>query len=256
MAYAALAAFANICNSDVNQAHVGSIQNLVEAAVRICDRARDTFLVTEVANFFLACVWNCTINKARVASRGGCAALVKRIKKHAMASSSEEDIRCTEKLCLALSSILLYSASHERMFVIGGLDEIVGLCRQLHEPRILQGLAKIVVAMTPPPEELLRLHKDDSKAPVERLDALTVLKKAKFGGYSDMQTVPEWLEKAILYLSMTDTSLRALSEQEQRWLKVEFVAKSEFCKELVVEVHPDATVQDNKDFRGLIFSIY
>jgi hypothetical protein len=71
-----------------------------------------------------------------------------------------------------------------------------------------------------------------------------------------MQAVPEWLEKAILYLSMTDTALRALSEQEQRWPKVEFVGKSEFCKELVVEVHPDATVQDNKDFRGLIFSIY
>jgi len=209
MAYVAWAAFANICNSDVNQAHVGSIKNLVETAVRICDYARDTFLVTEVANFLLACVWNCTINKARVASRGGCAALVRRIKKHAMASSgSEEDLLCTEKLCLALSSILLYSSSHERMLVIGtnnalftalfslkckgynikspvylrvgGLEEVVTVFKLLHEPRILRGLAKVVVAMTPPPEELLRLHRDDSKSPAERLDALTVLKKGAY----------------------------------------------------------------------------
>jgi hypothetical protein len=39
-AHAVLAAFSNICNSDVNQSHIGSITGLVEAAVRICEHAR------------------------------------------------------------------------------------------------------------------------------------------------------------------------------------------------------------------------
>lgn len=65
MAEATLIAFSNICNSDANQSHVGSIKNLVEAVVRICEHARETILVTEAANFLLACVWNSKINKAR-----------------------------------------------------------------------------------------------------------------------------------------------------------------------------------------------
>lgn len=39
-AHAVLAAFSNICNTDVNQSHIGSIKGLVEAAVRICEHAR------------------------------------------------------------------------------------------------------------------------------------------------------------------------------------------------------------------------
>ena len=65
MALAALTAFSNICNSDVNQTHAGSIKNLVEVAVRICEHSKEMFLITEAANFLLSCVWNCTINKAR-----------------------------------------------------------------------------------------------------------------------------------------------------------------------------------------------
>ena len=65
MALAALTAYSNICNSDVNQTHVGSVKNLVEVVVRICERAKEIFLITEAANFLLSCVWNCTINKAR-----------------------------------------------------------------------------------------------------------------------------------------------------------------------------------------------
>lgn len=39
-AHAVLAAFSNICNTDVNQSHIGSIKGLVECAVRICEHAR------------------------------------------------------------------------------------------------------------------------------------------------------------------------------------------------------------------------
>lgn len=79
-------------------------------------------MVTEAANFLLASCWNNAINKARVANKGGCTALVKRIIRHAPVASPDH-ICCTEKLCLALSSCLLYVANHERM-----LGEIVFLC--------------------------------------------------------------------------------------------------------------------------------
>lgn len=36
----------------------------------------------------------------------------------------------------------------------------------------------------------------------------------------------------------------------------EFTDKLDFCKEFCTQVHADATVFDNKEFRGLIFSIY
>jgi hypothetical protein len=39
-AHAVLAAFSNICNTDTNQAHIGSIRGLVEVAIRICEHAR------------------------------------------------------------------------------------------------------------------------------------------------------------------------------------------------------------------------
>jgi hypothetical protein len=99
--------------------------------------------------------------------------------------------------------------------------------------RLLRALVTVVVAMVPPPEELLRLHKDDAKALVEKIQAVIVLKKgaemsrfhvfqhwhlilrfhvyvcvAKFGAYEDIQSVPEWLERAIQYLSLTDSALQ------------------------------------------------
>lgn len=40
IAHAVLAAFSNICNSDANQSHIGSIKGLVEVAIRICEHAR------------------------------------------------------------------------------------------------------------------------------------------------------------------------------------------------------------------------
>ncbi len=49
-----------------------------------------------------------------MAHKNACAILLKRILHHSQSIDSE-DIICTERLCLALSSILLYRANHERM---------------------------------------------------------------------------------------------------------------------------------------------
>ena len=39
-AHAVMAAFSNICSTDANQSHIGSIKGLVECTVRICEHAR------------------------------------------------------------------------------------------------------------------------------------------------------------------------------------------------------------------------
>eukprot|EP01034_Spumella_vulgaris_P024855 gene24855-31244_t len=203
IAHAVMSALANICNSEVNQSHVGSINGLVECAIRVCDHAREVYLVTAAANFILACCWKNVINKARVANKGACVTLVKRIIRHAPVQSPD-NVCCTEKLCLALSSVLLYNANHERMLVIGGLEEMVRLGKVLSDPLLLRALSKVIVAMVPSPDDLLRLHKDGSKYPVEKLNALPVLKKAKFKGFAHMPIAPEWLEKSLSILTMND----------------------------------------------------
>jgi hypothetical protein len=40
IAHAVMSALANICNSEVNQSHIGSVNGLVECAIRVCDHAR------------------------------------------------------------------------------------------------------------------------------------------------------------------------------------------------------------------------
>lgn len=47
-------------------------------------------------------------------SKGACAVLVKRILHHCN-STDQKDLICTERLCLALSSILMYQSNHERV---------------------------------------------------------------------------------------------------------------------------------------------
>lgn len=47
---------------------------------------------------------------------GGCTALMKRIIRHSQLSDAEgHNALCTEKMCLALSAVLLYPTTHERM---------------------------------------------------------------------------------------------------------------------------------------------
>jgi hypothetical protein len=73
-AHAVLAAFANICNTDVNQSHIGSIKGLVEVAVRICEHARyhicAALYSTAARTLLYETVFGCTARATvRVASR-------------------------------------------------------------------------------------------------------------------------------------------------------------------------------------------
>ena len=68
-------------------------------------------------------------------------------------------------------------------------------------------------------------------------------------------SVPEWLEKAIQYLSMTDAALLQLSEVDKKWQKSEYIGKAEFMKELFVDILPDDAVLEDTNFKRFVFSI-
>lgn len=80
-------------------------------------RCRHAYVSAEAATLLFAIMWRNTANKAKVAAKGTCAALVKRIIRH-WNMADEESIHCVERLCIALASLLLYKANHEKM--IGG----------------------------------------------------------------------------------------------------------------------------------------
>jgi hypothetical protein len=251
VASAIFAAFANLCNTETNQTFVGSTKGIVECAVKVCEFARDINLVSDAANFLLACCLKNSVNKARIANHGGCAALLKRIIRHGTVKN-QNDVACTEKLCFALSSTLLYNPTHERMNVIGGFQEIVRLCKVITEPSTLRGLSQILVSMIPQPDELLRLHNDDSKHISESTNAIHVLKKAKFQGFSNSSEPPQWIEYAIRILSSSDEELKEMTLCSRN----EYVDQKEVCKEFLTEILPDATIYSIKEYKGLLFSIY
>jgi hypothetical protein len=86
-------------------------------------------------------------------------------------------LTCIENLCLALSSLLLYGANHERMIgrfnclpaiddsnslcllvrliVVNGLEECIKICKITSEPSILKSVGKVIATMVPHPRELI-----------------------------------------------------------------------------------------------------
>jgi len=289
--HGALSAYANMCYTESNQTHVGNIDGLLDAVVRIVQHVKAIYLLTECGNFIIALTWKNSVNKSRVANRGGCPVLVKRIvelaqrytalekkqkqgqplpspykpplqstKSNSNMNSNNVDTNdnpdslliCIERLCLALSSVLLYPTNHERMIATGGLEEMIRLCKVTSHPMILRSLGKVISTMVPHPEDILRFHKDSNKHIIEKLNTLPVLKKVELVGFSDVASAPEWLELSINLLSMNDIDL-ALTPAIP---KQEFIDKFDYCKEFSIEMKPDTTVYETKDFRGLLFSIY
>lgn len=163
-----------------------------------------------------------------------------------------DHVLCTERLCHALSSILLYESTHERLHVVQGLEELVRLCKVTQDANVLISLAKAIIPLIPTPAQLLLYHQDAQKHRAEQIQAILVLKKVKLLGFADLAAAPDWLEAAIAVLSMRDAELKVSTPQS----KPEFVDELYYAKEFKQEVSPDATVYDNKDLKGYIFSIY
>lgn len=80
--HAALASVANVCYMEATQSHMGSSLGWVELAVRICEHAKEPYVVGEASMLLLAMMWNNIGNKARVNSAGGCQVFIKRIIRH------------------------------------------------------------------------------------------------------------------------------------------------------------------------------
>lgn len=167
-------------------------------------------------------------------------------------SDLRDIVLCIERLCHTLSSILLYEATHERMNIIGGLEELVRLCKLSHDQNVLISLSKAIIPLIPNPAQLLLLHQDSAKHLAEKCQAILVLKKVKLQGFSELAAAPDWLESAIAVLSMPDSELKSSKAQ----LKPEFIDEKYYSKEFSQEIFADATAYDVKDLRGYIFSIY
>lgn len=248
----------------------------MEAAIRICEYARcarfllllrclngsifnyffakhyrDTWLVTEAAVLILAIVWRNMGNKAHVASKGAIGVLMKRFIRHST-RDSEEDLKCIEALMNAMASLMLYKSNQEQLFVMGGLEELMRIGKKMTSRRLLKVIATVLVAVVPSPEDILRLHIEYSKPPVERANAVSLLKRVKLNVYGEMPSAPDWLEMAIAYLSMDDETL----EMQNRWEKQEFVPNTIFFKQKTIDIVPELNQAQFVPVKGLIFSIY
>lgn len=183
--HASLAAISNICYSEATQSHVGASAGIMETAIRICQHAAAPFVVAEAAVLILAMIWSNIGNKARCNGCGSVAVLVARILKHCQIAD-EPNLSCMEKCCEALSSQLLAVQAQERFLKINALEDMIKVCRQSSEQRVVAALSQIIVCLVPSPDELLRMHEDDYPVPVEKQKALPVLKKAKFIGFGHL----------------------------------------------------------------------
>jgi hypothetical protein len=114
VARAALVALYNLCNNNTTQTFVGCAPGLCEAAVRICDNARDPLLVAEAATLLLAIMWDNQANKSRVASKNACTTLIKRIIRHST-ETDDVNLHCLERLSYALASMLMIDSHHDQM---------------------------------------------------------------------------------------------------------------------------------------------
>jgi hypothetical protein len=252
MAHAALAALSDLCNNENCQTLLAAAPNLCETAVRICELAKEPYLVAEAATLLLAIMWRNSVNKARVSTKGACKVLVRRMIKHSPLDD-EPNRYCAERVSFALASMLLNEHTHELMHDIGGFQEAVAICKKSKSDSILRAVAQVIVAMIPSPDYLVRCHDDLFVLPVEKVpDVLPVLKKVGFNGFGSHKIVPEWLEKAMLCLSMDDDNLRL----QPRWLKDEFSDRMTYAREFRIEVEPDADVFRDVNCRGLLLSTF
>ena len=249
--FTCLATLANICFAETTQSHIGSSNNLVDTALRILEHGEDLLVVGEAAFLLLGTMWKNKGNKILVAGKGFIPIVCKRIIYHSEIED-EANLDCLEKCCAALATCLLYQNNHERFLVIRGLESMIKICKVSKNQRVVAAVIQSVACLVPSPENILRWHEEEFTIPVEKFGAAAVLRKAKFTGFGHLNTPPDWLTKAITYMTMTDDGLRI----QEPWIKEEFVDRMVYCKEFNTAIIPDIDVTTNENFRGLLFSVY
>lgn len=246
-----LATLTNICTTEATQSHIGSASGAVSSAVRVCEFGREPRTVAAAARFLAAVLYRNVGNKARVAAEGAIKVLMKRIKKHSQ-FKDEENLHCTEVLCYALASLMLYPTNHELMRDIKALPVLTDLCKRSGQKRVVAAASMIITALVPSPDDLYRFHADEISVDVEIHDAAAVLRKARGFAFGDDVGAPEWCELALLYLNMTDNELKT----QLPWVKEEFKDTAIYFREYSTVITSDSNITKFNGSRGLIFSIY
>lgn len=250
--FTGLATLANLCFVESTQSHIGSSNDLVDTALRIIEFAENKLVVGEAAMLLLGVMWTNKGNKILCAGKGCIPKLLDRIMYHADFDEDEDDLDALEKCCAALATCLLYKSIHERFLVAKGLQRLTKVVKTSQSQRVVAAVIQAIVCLVPSPDNILRWHEEEYPIPIEKVDGLSCLKKAKFVGFGHLPQAPDWLTKGITYLSMTDDGL-ALQEP---WIKKEFVDKMVYCKEFNTKIVPDIDVTSDENFRGLLFSVY
>jgi len=249
--FTALAALANICYGESTQSHIGSSPDLVETALRIIKYGTDLLVVGEAAMLLVGVMWKNQGNKILVAGKYAIPVLLDRILAH-WDKVDEANIDCLEKTCAAMACCLLYKTNLERFYVVNGLEQCVDICKKSSVQRVVAAISQVLVCCVPCPLDIVRWHDDEYTIPAEKFAVLGVLKKAKFSGFGHLPDPPAWLQKGVVTLSMSDAALKI----QEPWKKVEFIDRLVYCKEFNTDILPDTDTMKNRNFHGLLFSVY
>ena len=136
--------------------------------------------------------------------------------------------------------------------MIDGLPRAVGVAKTSAIQRVVAATSQVITCCIPCPLDLYRWHEEEFTVPAEKYEALNVLKKAKFTGFGHLPESPAWLHKAVVVMSMSDNNL----QQQEPWVKTEFIDRMAFVKEFNTEINPDLDTMENRSFHGLLFSVY
>jgi hypothetical protein len=246
-----LSCLTNCCITEATQAHIGSSGGAVAAAIRIIQHGREPRVVKAAAALLAVLLHNNTGNKARCAAGGAIGVILKQIIEYSK-FKDDAHIECFEALCAAMASMMLYTTNHEKMRNLNGLPEMAKICKKSGQKRIVAAVAQVIVALTPSPDALYRYHIDEISVDIETYDGAAVLKKARIFAFGDDVGAPEWLELALLFLSMTDAELKL----QMPWNKDEFVDKYTWFREFSTVVRQDSEISRFNGSKGLLFSIY
>lgn len=105
--------------------------------------------------------------------------------------------------------------------------------------------------LVPSPDDLLRYHNEEYVCEVDKFNVLPALKKCRLTGYGTT-AIPEYLERSIRYLSLSDEGLA----REKPWVKTEYVIDLYYMQEFVTDIKPDSSILSNSDLKGLIFTLF
>lgn len=165
---------------------------------------------------------------------------------------TESSLRCIDRICLALSTFLMFQPNEEFLKHNKGLGDIAKIVKKSTNPTLLASLAYVICTVVPFPDALLRYHNEEFICESERYESGPLLKKIRMQSFSDCPVIPPWLELPVQTLSLSDEGLARAAH----YTKSEYVNLLYCYEEFVTPIHPDASIVNAVDIKGLVFSLY